>query len=204
MGNFAGKDGFGPSGSHFDFFQTPPSSPSAPDLPGMSRPSLSFSAPPSPTVTASGVATATASLSQAEDALLAEEAAAADVAMLEPSADWACASSRTEVGSLPLVWPDGRSPLGAASRSGIGEPPERVVTGAMAMGGLMEGMVTEGVAMALLQLLEQHRAALGICTGQDGVAEVLGVLKRLVVERAEFIEEVQSLKRTLEVRVREE
>ncbi|XP_076128017.1 cytospin-A-like [Alosa pseudoharengus] len=196
MGNFAGKDGFGPSGSHFDFFQTPPSSPSAPDLPGMSRPSLSFSAPPSPTETASGVAPATASLSQAEDALLAEEAAAA---ALEPSTDWGSASPRAEVGPLPLVWPEGRSPAGAASRSVIGEPPERVVTGAMAMGGgVMEGMVTEGVAMALLQLLEQHQAVLGICTGQDGVVEVLGVLKRLVVERAEFIEEVQSLKRTLE------
>ncbi|XP_031437784.1 cytospin-A-like isoform X2 [Clupea harengus] len=178
MGNLAGKDGFGPSGSHFDFFQTPPSSPSVPDLQGMPLPSSS--APPSPSETASEVAPATASLSQTEDAPLAETAA--------------------EVEGVPCIeGAEGRS-LGAASGCVTGGPLQGVVTGNMAiMGGDMQGVVTEGVAMTLLQqLLEQHRAVAGLCTGQDGVAEVLGVLKRLVVERAQFIEEVQSLKNTLE------
>lgn len=141
-------------GSHFDFFQTPPSSPSVPDLQGMPLPSSS--APPSPSETASEVAPATASLSQTEDAPLAETAA--------------------EVEGVPCIeGAEGRS-LGAASGCVTGGPLQGVVTGNMAiMGGDMQGVVTEGVAMTLLQqLLEQHRAVAGLCTGQDGVAEVLG------------------------------
>ncbi|KAL2082367.1 hypothetical protein ACEWY4_022185 [Coilia grayii] len=201
MGNLAGKDGLGPSGSHFDFFQTPPSSPSAPDFTGMPLPSTSSSSPlPSPTETASdGVAPVTASpispTQRAEDVLMAE-------AESELSRGRRGTNSPSGVDSVsPVAWSEERRSQGAAPGCVTpgGHLQEVVTGGDVAVGGgALEGVVTEGVATALLQLLEQHRGVLGLCTGQGGVAEVLGVIKKLLMEREEFIEDVQSLKQTLE------
>ncbi|XP_029572036.1 cytospin-A isoform X2 [Salmo trutta] len=55
----------------------------------------------------------------------------------------------------------------------------------------------EEMALALFSLLEHHRSALGLSPGLDATAGAAELLRQLLVEREELVEEVRNLKDTL-------
>ncbi|XP_020352392.1 cytospin-A isoform X3 [Oncorhynchus kisutch] len=211
MGNVAGKDDHGPTGSHLDLFHTPPSSPSDSDLAAAlalapAAAQLLQQGTPSSGATGGIVCQGGASPSTnsnwshtlsvpPEWAVISLESGASTqgtgVEMDGERRPGRCSSSHNNHSSSPVSpaqeSPSDRSPLEQSWQdrdSGL-EPqagPERV---------------REEMALALLNLLEHHRSTLGLSPGLDAPAGAAELLRRLMVEREVLVEEVRSLKDTL-------
>eukprot|EP00063_Salmo_salar_P025569 XP_014000404.1 PREDICTED: cytospin-A-like isoform X3 [Salmo salar] len=211
MGNVAGKDDHGPTGSHLDLFHTPPSSPSDSDLAAAlalapAAAQLLQQGTPSSGATGGIVCQGGASPSTnsnwshtlsvpPEWAVISLESGASTqgtgVEMDRGRRTVRCSSSHNNHSSSPVSQgqgpPSDRSPLKQSLQdrdSGL-EPqagPERA---------------REEMALALLNLLEHHRSTLGLSPGLDAPAGAAELLRRLMVEREVLVEEVRSLKDTL-------
>nr|XP_029487583.1 uncharacterized protein LOC115107936 isoform X5 [Oncorhynchus nerka] len=211
MGNVAGKDDHGPTGSHLDLFHTPPSSPSDSDLAAAlalapAAAQLLQQGTPSSGATGGIVCQGGASPSTnsnwshtlsvpPEWAVISLESGASTqgtgVEMDGERRPGRCSSSHNNHSSSPVSpaheSPSDRSPLEQCWQdrdSGL-EPqagPERA---------------REEMALALLNLLEHHRSTLGLSPGLDAPAGAAELLRRLMVEREVLVEEVRSLKDTL-------
>ncbi|XP_021456629.2 cytospin-A isoform X1 [Oncorhynchus mykiss] len=205
MGNVGGKDGHGPTGSlhersHLDLFQTPPSSLSDSDLAPAAAQLLQQGTPSSGTTRgivcqggASPISNCRHTLSvPPEWAVITVESRVSPqgtgIEMEGGRQTVRCSNSHTSSPVSPGQQPQFEgSPLEPSwqERDSGMEPharPERA---------------GEEMALALFSLLEHHRSALGLSPGLDAPAGAAELLRRLLVEREELVEEVRNLKDTL-------
>ncbi|XP_028997510.1 cytospin-A-like isoform X1 [Betta splendens] len=172
MGNHAGKDGHGPTGSPLDFFHTPPTTPSEAVLAAMALSSAAAASSnkartPSPT---SPVADWTQKLPAASEWDVisvngAGGAAASPGSRASPSRSPSQQSWKERDGGV--------EPQAAAESAG------------------------EEVTLVLLSLMEHYRASVGLNPNTDLTTGSVELLRRLISEREELLEEVDTLKETL-------
>ncbi|XP_038818392.1 cytospin-A-like isoform X4 [Salvelinus namaycush] len=205
MGNVGGKDGHGPTGSlhersHLDLFQTPPSSLSDSDLAPAAAQLLQQGTPSSGATRgivcqggASPISKWRHTLSvPPECAVISVESSVSPqgtgIEMEGGRQTVRCSNSHTSSPVSPGQQPQFEgSPLEHSwqERDSGMEPharPERA---------------GEEMALALFSLLEHHRSALELSPGLDAPAGAAELLRLLLVEREELVEEVRNLKDTL-------
>ncbi|XP_041716015.1 cytospin-A isoform X1 [Coregonus clupeaformis] len=203
MGNVGGKDGHGPTGSHLDLFQTPPSSPSDSDLaPAVSQllQQGTLSSGATRGIVCQGGASPISNWSHTlsvppEWAVISVESSASPpgtgIEMEGSRRTVQRSSSHKSHNSSPVSPGQGPQFEGSSlehswqERDSGMEPhaaPERA---------------GEEMALALFSLLEHHRSAVGLSPGLDAPAGAAELLSRLLVERKELVEEVRNLKDTL-------
>ncbi|XP_071019434.1 adventurous-gliding motility protein Z-like isoform X6 [Oncorhynchus clarkii lewisi] len=216
MGNVAGKDDHGPTGSlhersHLDLFHTPPSSPSDSDLAAAlalapAAAQLLQQGTPSSGATGGIVCQGGASPSTnsnwshtlsvpPEWAVISLESGASTqgtgVEMDGERRPGRCSSSHNNHSSSP-VSPAQESP---SNRSPLEQSWQDRDSGLEPQAG--PERAREEMALALLNLLEHHRSTLGLSPGLDAPAGAAELLRRLMVEREVLVEEMRSLKDTL-------
>ncbi|KAL6095767.1 uncharacterized protein ACO6RY_09620 [Pungitius sinensis] len=190
MGNHTGRDSNGPTGSPLDFFHTPPTTPSEAELTTMALSSAASSSKaqtPSPTGPTTTTTTPAVTLPPAdwtqnppapsEWAVIsvdgvAPETSASDTAVRRGKA----AGSPVSPALLPLSWLErdsGLEPQAAAEPAG------------------------EEMNLVLLSLMEHYRASLCLGPNDDVTTGAVELLRRLITERDELVEEVDTLKETL-------
>uniref|UniRef100_A0A4W5S0H2 Cytospin-A n=1 Tax=Hucho hucho TaxID=62062 RepID=A0A4W5S0H2_9TELE len=200
MGNVGGKDSHGPTGSHLDLFQTPPSSLSHSDLAPAAAQLLQQGTPSSGATQgivcqggASPISNWRHTLSvPPEWAVISVESSVSPqgtgIEMEGGRRTVRRSNSHTSSPVSPGQQPQFEgSPLEHSwqERDSGMEPhagPERA---------------GEEMALALFSLLEHHRSALGLSPGLDAPAGAAELLRRLLMEREELVEEVRNLKDTL-------
>ncbi|XP_046878053.1 cytospin-A-like [Hypomesus transpacificus] len=203
MGNHAGKDGHGPTGSHLDLFHTPPSSPSDSDLVAMAL-SQGLRGTQSP-----GAANQTASSSNTTITDWSHTLSVPpEWALIGLDSSSSPEDTGIEAGSR------GRAVGRTSSPTGPAPPGQRATSRSSPLGscpsehswlerdsglGCQAGLDRPGeeMVLALLNLLEHHRASLGLHPGKDATAGAIELLRHLLVEREELAEEVRSMKDTL-------
>ncbi|XP_041720825.2 cytospin-A isoform X1 [Coregonus clupeaformis] len=211
MGNVAGKDSHGPTGSHLDLFHTPPSSPSDSDLAAAlalapAAAQLLQQGTPSSGATRGIVCQGGASPSTnsnwsytlsvpPEWAVISLESSAlpqgTGVEMDGGRQTVRCSSSHNNHSSSPVS--QGQGP--PSDGSPLEQRWQERDSGLEPQAGPVRAR--EEMALALLNLLEHHRSTLGLSPGLDAPAGAAELLRRLMVEREELVEEVRSLKDTL-------
>ncbi|XP_047429220.1 cytospin-A-like isoform X2 [Mugil cephalus] len=198
MGNHNGKDSHGPTGSPLDFFHTPPTTPSQAELTAMA---LSSAAPtdkaqtPSPAGSSTAPSTTTAAASPiaewtrkpaapSEWAVISVDAVASPEANASSDGAAAAAARHREAPVSPSSpvspseqsWQErdsGLEPQAAAERAG------------------------EEMTLVLLSLMEHYRSSLGLSPSTDVTTGAVELLRRLITEREELVEEVDTLRETL-------
>ncbi|XP_016889349.1 cytospin-A-like isoform X2 [Cynoglossus semilaevis] len=188
MGNHSGKDNqsHGLTGSPLDFFQTPPTTPSEADLANMAfnkaqTPSLTggttpSAAPPIPDCTQKVSA-------PTEWALISVESNVSDAA--EAAAHETAAGSTDSTGSPP------------ASRGSSSEQSWQERDSGLDSQAAAETEEEEEMTLVLLSLMEHQRASLGLSPNPDLTAGAVELLRHLITETDELVEEVETLKETL-------
>ncbi|KAM6954366.1 uncharacterized protein FYW47_013319 [Aplochiton taeniatus] len=192
MGNHVGKDGHVPTGAHLDLFHTPPSSPSEADLAAMALASTS-------TQVQKGTSLAEAGSSSAPSNIKVTDWSH----KLSIPPEWAV------IGLDTIVSPPNRTGRTVTCHSSPGSPGQ----GPSSRGspsdqswqerdsGLEPQAGTERageeMALVLLSLMEHYKASLGLSPGMDSTTGAIDLLRRLLMEREELVEEVRSLKDTL-------
>ncbi|XP_070844010.1 cytospin-A-like [Chaetodon trifascialis] len=195
MGNHTGKDSHSTKGSPLDFFHTPPTTPSEAELTAMALSSAASSnkaQTPSPAGSttpsnASPIADWTQQLSAPSewavisvDGVACSETNVSDAAARHGKA----ASSPGSPASPPLStgspseqsWQErdsGLEPQAAAERAG------------------------EEMTLVLLSLMEHYRASLGLSPNADVTTGAVELLRYLITQKDELVEEVDTLKETL-------
>ncbi|XP_029902771.1 cytospin-A-like [Myripristis murdjan] len=195
MGNHAGKDGSGSTGSPLDFFHTPPTTPSEAELTAMALPS-----------------SASTNEAQQKDTPSPETASTAPQAT--SGAQKPSVPSEWAVISIDGVTSPGRNASDAAARHGkaavslgssVSLPPSRGSPSEQSWQERDSGLEPQAaveragqeMTLVLFSLIEHYRASLGLSSGQDVTTGAVELLRRLVTERDELVEEVRSLKETL-------
>ncbi|KAM4600981.1 uncharacterized protein ACJ7VT_020845 [Polymixia lowei] len=202
MGNQAGKDSTDPTGSPLDFFHTPPTTPSEAELAAMALSSFASTSKVQQRDTASCKTGTSPS---------AAPPAAGWTQKLSVSPEWAMIT-------LDGVGSAERSSSGTAGRHGraagnsvsLNSPAPRPSSGGSPPSeqswqerdsGLEPQAGAEGpseeMSLVLLSLMEHYRASLGLSPDKDAATGAVELLRRLVTERDELVEEVRSLKDTL-------
>ncbi|KAK2890003.1 cytospin-A-like isoform X2 [Channa argus] len=195
MGNHNGRDSHGPTGSPLEFFHTAPTTPSEAALTAMALPSADSSnkaqtpSPPSSntpsTTTTSPIAEWTQKLSAASEwAVISVDSITSSETHVSDAARQGKA-----VGSpgSPAPLPPTRSPSQQSWQerdSGLEPQATAESTG-------------EEVTLVLLSLMEHYRASIGITPSIDVPAGPVELLKHLLTERDELVEEVDTLRETL-------
>ncbi|XP_033932006.1 cytospin-A-like isoform X2 [Pseudochaenichthys georgianus] len=188
MGNQTGRESHGTTGSPLDFYQTPPTTPSEADLAVMA---LSSAASSSKAQTPSPAgSTASSPLAEWTQKLSApSEWAVISVDSISSQTNVSDAAVRQHGGaagsptSRPLSrgspsehsWQDrdsGVEPQAAAERS-------------------------EEMTLVLLSLMEHYRASMGLTPNTDVTTGAVELLRCLIMERDELVEEVDQLRETL-------
>ncbi|XP_051265328.1 cytospin-B-like [Dicentrarchus labrax] len=195
MGNHTGKDSHGTTGSPLDFFHTPPTTPSEAELTAMALSSAASSnktQTPSPAGSATPCTTSpvpdwTQKLSTpSEWAVISVDR----VTSSETNVSDAAARHRKEAStpgspmSLPLSrespseqsWQErdsGLEPQAAAERAG------------------------EEMTLVLLSLMEHYRTSLGLSPNADVTTGAVELLRLLITQKDELVEEVETLRETL-------
>ncbi|XP_033504354.1 uncharacterized protein LOC117270708 [Epinephelus lanceolatus] len=194
MGNQTGRESHGTTGSPLDFFHTPPTTPSEAELTAMAlssaassskaqTPSPAGSATPS---TTSPLAEWTQKLSApSEWAVISVDSVSSETKVSDAAGRHGkAAGSPVSPASLPASrgspseqsWQErdsGLEPQAAAERAG------------------------EEMTLVLLSLMEHYRASLGLSPNTDVTTGAVELLRRLITERDELVEEVDTLKETL-------
>ncbi|XP_071323372.1 cytospin-B-like [Trachinotus anak] len=194
MGNHTGKDSHGPTGSPLDFFHTPPTTPSEAELTAMALSSAAScnkaQTPPADSTTPSTTT---------------------------PVADWTqkpSAPSEWAVISVDSITPSETNVSDAAGRHGKAAvspgspaslPPSRGSPSEQSWQERDSGLepqaaaerVGEEMTLVLLSLMEHYRASLGLNPNTDVTTGAVELLRRLITERDELVEEVDTLKETL-------
>ncbi|XP_019127499.2 cytospin-B [Larimichthys crocea] len=198
MGNHTGKDGHGTTGSPLDFFHTPPTTPSEADLTAMA---LSSAASSNKAQTPSPPADSTAPTTPATTT-------PADWTQKPPApSEWAvisvdsAASSETNVSDAAA-----RHGMAAGSPGSPASPPlSRESPSEQSWqerdSGLepqaAEERAGEEMTLVLLSLMEHYRASLGLTPNTDVTTGAVELLRRLITQKDELVEEVDMLKETL-------
>ncbi|XP_028460788.1 cytospin-A isoform X2 [Perca flavescens] len=191
MGNQTGRDNHGTSGSPLDFFHTAPTTPSEAELTAMA---LSSAASSSKAQTPSPAGSTTPSTispftdwtpklpAPAEWAVISidsitSETNVSDVAVRHGKAAGSPTSLAPSRGSPSeqswLERDSGLEPQAAAERAG------------------------EEMTLVLLSLMEHYRASLGLTPNTDVTTGAVELLRHLITEREELVEEVDTLRETL-------
>ncbi|XP_019953284.2 cytospin-A-like isoform X1 [Paralichthys olivaceus] len=202
MGNHTGKDNHGPtacsplSGSPLDFFHTPPTTPSEAELTAMA---LSSPASSNKAQTPSPAAGDTPSSATSPIAEWTQK--------LSASSDWAVisvdsvASSETNVSDAAAR--HGTAAVSAGTPASL--PPSRESPSEQSWQERDSGLepqdaaekAEEEMTLVLLSLMEHQRASLGLTPKTDIITGAVELLRRLIRERDELVEEVDTLKETL-------
>uniref|UniRef100_A0A1A8KXA4 Cytospin-A n=1 Tax=Nothobranchius kuhntae TaxID=321403 RepID=A0A1A8KXA4_NOTKU len=188
MGNHISKDNHGSAGSPLDFYHTPPTSLSEPELAAMALPSTASPEKATPLSSTTPVADWTQKISAPSEWALISVDSVDNVASLDTSSPDAATQepscSLESPGSLPLSreasseqsWQErdsGMEPQAVAEKAG------------------------EEVTLVLLSLMHHYRAPLGLTPNTDITTGAVEMLRRLITAREELVEEVDNLKETL-------
>ncbi|XP_063758508.1 cilia- and flagella-associated protein 58-like [Eleginops maclovinus] len=190
MGNQTGRESNGSTGSPLDFFQTPPTTPSEADLAAMAlssaassskTPSPVGSSPPS---TSSPLAEWTQKLSApSEWAVISVDSVSSETKV----SDAAVRQHGRATGSLTSLPPSRGSPTEHSWQDGdSGLEPQAAADRA-----------GEEMTLVLFSLMEHYRASLGLTHNTDVTTGAVELLRRLIMERDELVEEVDQLRETL-------
>ncbi|XP_034755429.1 cytospin-A-like isoform X2 [Etheostoma cragini] len=191
MGNQTGRDNHGPTGSPLDFFHTPPTTPSEAELTAMALSSAaSSSKAQTPSPDGSTTPSTTSPFTDWTQKLpaptewavisidsITSETNVSDVAVRHGKAVGSPTSLPPSTGSLSdqswLERDSGLEPQAAAERAG------------------------EEMTLVLLSLMEHYRASLGLTPNTDVTTGAVELLRHLITEREELVEEVDTLRETL-------
>ncbi|XP_040016074.2 uncharacterized protein LOC120807776 [Gasterosteus aculeatus] len=185
MGNQTGRDSNGPTGSPLDFFHTPPTTPSEAELTAMA---LSSSA--SSTTTTFSVTPPPADWTQnpsapSEWAVISVDGVAPETNVSDAAVMRGKAAGSP--GSPAFLPPSGDS---ASEQSWLerdsGLEPQAAAE-----------RVGEEMNLVLLSLMEHYRASLCLAPNDDVTTGAVELLRRLITERDELVEEVDTLRETL-------
>ncbi|KAI9543886.1 hypothetical protein NQZ68_004934 [Dissostichus eleginoides] len=191
MGNQTGRESHGTTGSPLDFYQTPPTTPSEADLAAMA---LSSAASSSKAQTPSPAGSTTPSTSSP----LAEW-----TQKLSAPSEWAVISvdsisSQTNVSDAAV------RQHGGAAGSPTSLPPSRGSPSEHSWQERDSGVEPQAAAerseemtLVLLSLMEHYRASMGLTPNTDVTTGAVELLRRLIMERDELVEEVDKLRETL-------
>ncbi|XP_013875463.1 cytospin-A [Austrofundulus limnaeus] len=193
MGNHNGKDGQASTGSPLDFYHTPPTSPSEADLAAMAAASADNTKTPSPA--ASITPCSSTSTSQLPDWTQ------------KPSAPSEWAVIGVDVSS-DTSWSDaavGQEKAAAGSEGSSSLPSSRETPAEQSWGERDSGMEPQAAAetdghemtLVLLSLMEHYRAPLRLTPNTDLTSGAVEMLRRLITEREELLEELETQKETL-------
>lgn len=195
MGNHNGKDSHVPTGSPLDFFQTPPTTPSQAELTVMALSSAASSdKAQTPPAAGSTTPSTTSPFTEWTQRLSAPSEWAVisvdSVAASETNVSDAAARNEAAVGSpaTPVPLPLSR---GSPSEPCSNERDSRLEPQATAE------RAGEEMTLVLLSLMEHYRASLGLTPSTDITTGAVELLRHLIAEREELVEEVETLKETL-------
>ncbi|CAJ1078264.1 cytospin-A-like [Xyrichtys novacula] len=196
MGNQNGKESHSQTGSPLDFFHTPPTTPSDAELTAMA---LSSAAPsnkaqtPSPTGSSSTPSTTSP---------------IADFAQKSPApTEWAVISidsvTCSEANVCNAAAKHSKSELSPSSPASL--PPSRASPSEQSWHERDSGVepqpaterASEEMTLVLLSLMEHYRASLGLSPNTDLTTGAVELLRRLITEKDELVEEVDTLRETL-------
>ncbi|CAL8314813.1 unnamed protein product [Lota lota] len=199
MGNHAGKDNIGHTGSPLDFFHTPPSSPSEDaQLTALASASSSVftnkmqtpcsPCPPAPTPSNCP----RQQLIHGEWALISMESQRSPEMSLSPEkkeeeeegAKHCATVGALSLAPMPPSWSSPAEQCWQERDSGLECP-------------LGAEQVGQETSLVMRSLMEYYRASLGLNPGPDDAVGAVELLRRLVSERGELVEEVNGLKETL-------
>uniref|UniRef100_A0A1A7YDL7 Cytospin-A n=1 Tax=Iconisemion striatum TaxID=60296 RepID=A0A1A7YDL7_9TELE len=187
MGNHISKDNHGSAGSPLDFYHTPPTSLSEPELAAMAQPSTASSDKASPLPCTTAAADWTEKLSAASEwALISvDNVASSDTSSTDAAARQETAASSLESLGLPPLSRDAPSEQSWQERDSGMEPQAAAEKAG------------EEVTLVLLSLMKHYRAPLGLTPNTDITTGAVEMLRRLITEREELVEEVDTLQETL-------
>ncbi|KAK2856046.1 hypothetical protein Q5P01_004781 [Channa striata] len=205
MGNHNGRDSHGPTGSPLEFFHTAPTTPSEAALAAMalssadsSNKAQAASAPSSTTPSSSSTTTTTTTTT-------ATSPIAEWTHKLSAASEWAVisvdsiTSSETNVSDAARQGKAAGSPGSPASLPPTRSPSQQ--SWQERDSGLESQAAAESteeeVTMVLLSLMEHYRASLGPTASTDVPTAPVELLKHLLTERDELVEEVDTLRETL-------
>ncbi|TKS75511.1 Cytospin-A SPECC1-like protein [Collichthys lucidus] len=201
MGNHTGKDSHGTTGSPLDFFHTPPTTPSEAELTAMALSSAASSnkaqTPSTPADSTAPTTPATTTTTTPAD-WTQRPAAPSEWAVI--SVDSA-ASSETNVSDAAA-----RHGMAAGSPGSPASPPlSRESPSEQSWqerdSGLepqaAEERAGEEMTLVLLSLMEHYRASLGLTPNTDVTTGAVELLRRMITQKDELVEEVDTLKETL-------
>ncbi|XP_069017794.1 cytospin-A-like [Embiotoca jacksoni] len=195
MGNQNGRDSHGPTGSPLDFFHTPPTTPSQAELSAM----------------------ASSSASSPDKAQTPSPAGGTTPSTVSPIADWTQKLSAPSEWAVISVDSIGSSETNA-SDAGVRHEKAAVSLGIPIPLPLSQGSPAEQswqerdsglepqaaaekageeMTLVLLSLMEHYRASLGLTPNTDVTTGAVELLRRLITEREELVEEVDKLRETL-------
>ncbi|CAN9507940.1 unnamed protein product [Ophioblennius macclurei] len=205
MGNQNGKDSNVPTASPLDFFQTPPTTPTQAELTAMA---LSSAASPEKPQTPSPASTVTPS-SPSPAAEWTQKLSAAPPEWAVMGADGVAPSESNVSDAAAVVASAGREKSSSAVRLGSpatsslllsrGSPPDE--SWQERDSGLEPQAAVEKagdeMTLVLLSLMEHYRSSLGLTPNTDVTTGAVELLRRLITEREELVEEVETLRETL-------
>ncbi|XP_029352948.1 cytospin-B-like [Echeneis naucrates] len=195
MGNHTGKDGHGLTGSPLDFFHTPPTTPTEAELTAMalsSGASSNKAQTPSPTDSTTP-ATATPVADWTQNPPAPTEWAVISVDGITPS-ETSMSNAAGRCGKAVLS--PGRSASLTPSRGSPSEQSWQERDSGLEPQPAAEG-IGEEMALVLFSLMEHYRASVGLTPDTDVTTGAVELLRRLITERDELVEEVDTLKETL-------
>ncbi|MED6264292.1 hypothetical protein CHARACLAT_013276 [Characodon lateralis] len=195
MGNHNGKEAYGTTGSPLDFYHTPPTSRSEAELIAMALPSAAST---DKVQTSSPVVSTTpSSPSPAADwkqqlstpsewAMISVESVnSLDTNLSDAAAGREKVVNSSDV-SIPLPLPQGSPSEQSWQERDSGMEPQAAAERA---GGEM--------TLVLLSLMEHYRASLGLTPNTDITTGAVEMLRRLITEKDDLVEELDVLKETL-------
>ncbi|XP_073349286.1 uncharacterized protein [Pagrus major] len=190
MGNHTGRDSHGTTGSPLDFFHTPPTTPSEEELAAMA---LSSAAPSNKAQTPSPAGSATPSTISpiaewAQKLSAPTEWAVISVEGVNCSETSDAAARQVKAASSPASLPPSR---GSPSEQSWQERDSGLEPQAA------EERVGEEMTLVLLSLMEHYRASLGLTPNTDVTTGAVELLRRLITQKDELVEEVDTLRETL-------
>ncbi|XP_074471214.1 uncharacterized protein LOC141755841 [Sebastes fasciatus] len=197
MGNQTGRDGHSTTGSPLDFFHTPPTTPSEAELTAMALSTAASSSSKAQTPSPAGSSNTPSTTS--------------------PLADWTqklpTAPSEWAVISVDSITSETNGSDAAVRRGKAAGSPVRPASLPPSRGSPSEqswqerdsGMEPQAAAerageemtLVLFSLMEHYRASLGLNPNTDVTTGAVELLRRLITERDELVEEVDTLRETL-------
>ncbi|KAM9703312.1 uncharacterized protein ACNS7B_002042 [Menidia menidia] len=190
MGNHTGKDNHVPTGSPLDFFHTPPSSPSEAELAAMALPTA---ASPDKAQTPSPAGGTTPSTTPPPANWTQTVSSPSGWAVI--SVDSAASSDSVAGGrQKAMVSPDSPASL-PLSRGSPSEHSWQERDSGMEHEAAAE-RAGEEMTLVLASLMEHYGASLGLTPSTDITAGAVDLLRRLITEREELVEDLDTLRET--------